>query len=79
MLDPAKADSEIRTNCFAPALSPFQGEKVADYASKKLSAKSAAVIFETGSDLLGRLKDAFVKQCESLGIQVVATRAMPPR
>lgn len=74
-LDPDASD-DIRPNVFrACFIDPFQGEKMADYAKEKLNAKTAAVIYETGSDYSEGLMKAFVAKCETLGIQVVATEA----
>ena len=51
MIDPEDPASEIRTNIFRSCfIDPFQGEKMAQYANDKLGAKTAAVIFETGSE-----------------------------
>ncbi|MFI3250747.1 MAG: ABC transporter substrate-binding protein [Eubacteriales bacterium] len=67
---------EVRTNVFrACFIDPFQGEKMANYASEKLSATTAAVIFCSGDDYSVGLKDAFVAECEALGITVVAEEA----
>jgi branched-chain amino acid transport system substrate-binding protein len=55
--------------CF---IDPFQGEKMAQYASEVLKAKTAAVIFETGNDYAVGLKDAFVAKAKALGMNVVA-------
>lgn len=75
-LDPESGSDEIRTNVFrACFIDPFQGEKMADYAKEKLNAKTAAVIYETGSDYSEGLMKAFVAKCEALGISVVATEA----
>ncbi|MCI2106762.1 MAG: ABC transporter substrate-binding protein [Intestinimonas sp.] len=74
ILDPDKEDSEIRTNVFRSCfIDPFQGEKMADYAANKLNAKTAAVIYQTGSDYSEGLKDAFVAKCQELGINVTST------
>jgi branched-chain amino acid transport system substrate-binding protein len=54
--------------CF---IDPFQGEKMANYASEKLTAKTAAVIYETGNDYAVGVKDAFIAKCKDLGIEVV--------
>ena len=54
--------------CF---IDPFQGEKMANYASEKLAAKTAAVIYETGNDYAVGVKDAFEAKCKELGINVV--------
>ena len=76
MLDPEKADSQIRTNVFRSCfIDPFQGEKMAQYAKDKLSAVTAAVIFETGNDYAEGLKDAFVAKCGELGITVTNEEA----
>lgn len=75
-LDPESGSDDIRTNVFrACFIDPFQGEKMADYAKEKLGAKTAAVIYETGSDYSEGLMKAFVAKCEALGIQVVANEA----
>lgn len=52
-------------------IDPFQGEKMAQYASEVLGAKTAATIYETGNDYAVGLKDAFVAKCQELGITVV--------
>ncbi len=76
VLEPDDPDSEIRTNVFRSCfIDPFQGEKMAEYAAEKLSATTAAVIFETGNDYSEGLKDAFVAKCAELGIQVVSEQA----
>ena len=62
----------VYTNVFRTCyIDPFQGEKMAQYASEILKAKTAAVIFETGNDYAVGLKDAFVAKCKTLGINVV--------
>ena len=76
VIDPDDADSEIRTNVFrACFIDPYQGKKMADYAVEKLSAKTAAVFYQTGSDYSEGLKDAFVEEAEALGLEVVDTEA----
>ena len=59
--------SNVFRTCY---IDPFQGDKMAQYASQILKAKTAAVIFETGNDYAVGLKDAFVAKCKSLGITV---------
>ncbi len=54
--------------CF---IDPFQGEKMAQYAAEILSAKSAAIIYETGNDYAVGLKDAFIAKATELGIEIV--------
>ena len=60
--------SNVFRTCF---IDPFQGEKMAKYASEKLGAKTAAVIYETGNDYAVGVKDAFIATCKEAGIEVV--------
>jgi len=60
--------SNVFRTCF---IDPFQGMKMADYASEILGAKTAAIIYETGNDYAIGLMDAFTAECETLGIEVV--------
>ncbi len=64
-----KVYSNVFRTCF---IDPFQGQKMAQYAGELLQAKTAAVVFETGNDYAVGLKDAFIAECETLGITVVA-------
>ena len=67
---------EVRTNVFrACFIDPFQGQKMADYAVEKLGAKTAAIFYETGSDYLEGLKNAFVVEAERMGLEIVDTEA----
>ncbi len=76
VIDPEDPESEVRTNVFRSCfIDPFQGEKMADYAVNEMGAKTAAVLFETGSDYSEGLKDAFVAKAEELGLEIVATEA----
>ena len=61
--------SNVFRTCF---IDPFQGEKMAEYASEILGAKTAAIIFETGNDYAVGLRDAFVAKAAELGVNVVA-------
>lgn len=73
VLDPEDPESEIRTNVFRSCfIDPFQGEKMAEYAADKLGAKTAAVIFQTGSDYSEGLAESFVAKCAELNIEVVS-------
>lgn len=54
--------------CF---IDPFQGTKMADYAYNKMSATTAAVIYQTGNDYSEGLMENFVSEFESLGGKVV--------
>ena len=75
MLDPENPSSDIRTNVFRSCfIDPFQGEKMAEYAKERLSAATAAVIYETGSDYSEGLKDSFVAKCAELNITVTSTQ-----
>ena len=75
-IDPENPSAGIRSNVFrACFIDPFQGEKMADYAVNKLGAKTAAVLFESGSDYSEGLKDSFVAKAGALGLDVVATEA----
>lgn len=56
-------------SCF---IDPFQGEKMASFASEKLSAKTAAVLYNSGSDYSIGLYKAFVAKAKELGLEVVA-------
>ncbi len=61
--------SNVFRTCF---IDPFQGEKMAQYASEVLGATTAAVIYQTGNNYAEGLKDAFVAKAESLGITIVS-------
>lgn len=75
-IDPENPGSGIRANVFrACFIDPFQGEKMADYAANKLGAKTAAILFESGSDYSEGLKDSFVAKAAELDLEVVATEA----
>ena len=76
LLDPEDESAGIRENVFrACFIDPFQGEKMAEYAAEKMGAKTAAVIFETGSDYSEGLKNAFVEKCGELGVTVTNEEA----
>ena len=68
------ADTDtVYTNVFRSCfIDPFQGEKMAQYAAEKLSAKTAAVLTMTGDDYSVGLADAFKAKCAEVGITVVA-------
>lgn len=74
-LDPGNSE-EIRPNVFRSCfIDPFQGEKMAEYAATKLGAKTAAVIFETGSDYSEGLANSFIAKCAEVGITVTNREA----
>lgn len=60
--------SNVFRTCF---IDPFQGEKMAAYASEVLGAETAAIFYETGNDYSIGLRDAFVEKCAELGITIV--------
>lgn len=63
----------VFTNVFRTCfIDPFQGEKMAQYASEKLGATTAAIITQTGNDYSVGLADAFKTKCAELGITIVA-------
>ena len=61
--------SNVFRTCF---IDPFQGEKMAEYASEKLGATTAAILTMTGNDYSVGLADAFKAKCEALGVTIVA-------
>lgn len=63
----------VYTNVFRTCfIDPFQGEKMAQYSSEVLKAKSAAVLYQTGNDYSVGLKDAFVAKAKEIGLQIVS-------
>ena len=76
VIDPDDPSSEIRSNVFrACFIDPYQGEKMATYASEKLGAKTAAVFYQTGNDYSEGLMNAFVEKAKALGIEIVDSEA----
>ncbi len=70
------ADGTVYSNVFRTCfIDPFQGEKMAQYAAEKLSAKTAAIIVQTGNDYAQGLADAFVAKTESVGMEIVSQEA----
>ena len=76
VIDPADPESEIRPNVFrACFIDPYQGKKMADYAVEKLSAKTAAIFYQTGSDYSEGLMNAFAEEAKAIGLEIVDTEA----
>ena len=50
-------------SCF---IDPFQGNKMASFASEKMSAKTAAILYNTGSDYSIGLSDSFQEQAKAM-------------
>lgn len=69
-------DGTVYTNvlrtCF---IDPFQGEKMAEYGSEVLGAKTAAILYLNGDDYSTGLKEAFEKKCAEMDVEVVAVEA----
>lgn len=66
--DNDKVFTNVFRTCF---IDSFQGEKMAQYASEVLKAKTAAIIYETGNDYAIGLKDAFKAKGAELGMTIV--------
>lgn len=64
----AYGDNYFRS-CF---LDPFQGKTMAGYAGEILGAKTAAIIYDNGSDYSVGLAESFKATCAEMGIEVVA-------
>ncbi len=71
------ADSKtVYTNMFRSCfIDPFQGETMARFASEKLGAKTAAVLYDNGDTYSTGVYEYFVAKCQELGIDVVATES----
>lgn len=75
-IDPDDPDGGIRGNVFRSCfIDPFQAEKMADYAVNRVGAKTAAILYESGSDYSEGLRVAFENKAAELGLQIVATEA----
>ncbi len=59
-------------SCF---IDPFQGGKMATFASKELKAAKAAVLYNIGSDYSIGLSESFQKMAAELGMEVVAVES----
>ncbi len=64
--------SNVFRTCF---IDPFQGEKMAQYASEILGATTAAILYQNGDDYSTGLKESFESKCSQLGVEVVAVEA----
>lgn len=67
----ATGENIFRT-CFTD---PFQGDLMAHYASDKLSAKTAAIIYDMSDDYSLGLTETFEKAAKDVGIEIVATES----
>lgn len=79
MIAPTATAAEVTmagTNVFrACFLDPFQGETMATYASTKLNAKTAAVLYNVGDDYSVGLYEAFEAKCKELGLEIVTVES----
>jgi branched-chain amino acid transport system substrate-binding protein len=63
----------VYTNMFRYCfIDPFQGVTMANFASKELGAKTAAVLYDNGDTYSTGVYEYFVAQCQELGLEVVA-------
>lgn len=63
-----EAGENVFRACF---IDPYQGELMAHYASDRLNAKTAAVLFDTGDDYSTGIADAFKEAAADLGIEIL--------
>ena len=76
VMDPDDPNSEVKTNVFRTCfLDPFQGEKMAQYATQKYGAKTAAIFYENGSDYSEAIVQGINSQLEATGLKIVAKEA----
>jgi len=76
VMDPDDPNSEVKTNVFRTCfLDPFQGEKMAQYASQKYGAKTAAIFYENGSDYSEAIVQGIDSQLAATGLKIVAKEA----
>ncbi|AYV95861.1 ABC transporter substrate-binding protein [Fusobacterium necrophorum] len=65
-----EAGDNIFRVCFTD---PYQGEVLANLASEKLQAKTAAILINNSSDYSDGVAQAFIKKSQETGIKIVAT------
>ena len=76
VMDPDDPKSEVKTNVFRTCfLDPFQGEKMAQYASSVYGAKTIAIFYENGSDYSEAIVQGVESQLATCGLTVVAKEA----
>lgn len=59
-------------SCF---IDPFQGQKMASFASEQLGAKTAAVLYNTGIDYSIGLSETFQAKAAELGLEIVSVES----
>lgn len=68
--------NKVRTYAFRTCfIDPFQGTVAAQFATKELKAKTAAVIYDVGSDYSAFLGKYFVEEFNKQGAKIVANEA----
>jgi ABC-type branched-chain amino acid transport systems, periplasmic component len=65
--DITKAGENVFRACF---IDPFQGQLMADYAAKKLNAKTAAIIYDNGDDYSTGVANAFEEEAKKAGLTI---------
>ena len=76
VMDPDDPKSEVKTNVFRSCfLDPFQGEKMAQYASQVYGAKTIAIFYENGSDYSEAIVQGVESQLAATGLKIVAKEA----
>ncbi len=74
MITPSGTTESITTygeNVFrACFIDPYQGQLMADYAFKKLGAKTAAILYDTGDSYSSGIADAFEAKAKELGLTI---------
>ena len=65
-----EAGNNIFRVCFTD---PYQGEVLANLASEKLQAKTAAILINNSSDYSDGVAQAFIKKSQEMGIKIIAT------
>lgn len=68
--DVTKKGTNVVRACF---LDPYQGQIMAQFAAENLSAKTAAIIYNTSDDYSSGLKDSFTQYAADKGLAIVAT------
>lgn len=67
---------EVWHNVFrASFIDPFQGEKMAEFASEILEAQTAAILFNNETDYSIGLRDTFEARAQELGIEILTIEA----
>jgi branched-chain amino acid transport system substrate-binding protein len=74
--DITKTGKNVFRACF---IDPFQGELMADYAAKKLNAKTAAIIYDNGDDYSTGVADAFEAEAKAAGLTVTNKEGYPSK